>query len=84
VGHEIGLWDNDTITFSAGRQPCSGRAPDLASVVHSYMGNLASEANWAKTNGEFALLTSLFYTWNPVAYHPAAAAAAAERILASG
>jgi hypothetical protein len=47
------------------------------------MGNLASEANWEKTNGEFALLTSLFYTWSATAYDPAAAAAAAERILAS-
>ncbi len=84
VGHEIGLWDNDAITSSAARQPCSGRAPDLATVVHSYMGNLAGEANWEKTNGEFALLTSLFYTWNPSTYDPAAAAATAERILARG
>ena len=83
VGHEIGLWDNDAITFSAGRQPCSGRAPDLSSVVHSYMGNFAGEANWEKTKGEFALLTSLFYTWNPSAYDPTAAATTAERVLAS-
>jgi hypothetical protein len=47
------------------------------------MGNLASEANWGGSNGEFAMLTSLFYTWNPTAYDPPAAAAAAERILAS-
>lgn len=84
VGHEIGLWDNDTIRFSRTRQSCNGRAPDLSSVVHTYMGNLAGEANWEGTDGEFALLTSLFYTWNPSAYDPASAAAAAERILARG
>jgi hypothetical protein len=81
VGHELGLWDNDTIGFSRTRQPCSGRAPDLASVVHTYMGNLAGEANWEGTNGEFAMLTSLLYAWNPAAYDPAAAAGAAEQIL---
>ena len=80
VGHEIGLWDNDMIDFSRDRKPCSGRAADLATVVHTYMGNLDL---WSGTNGEFALLTSLFYTWNPASYEPAAAAAAAERILAS-
>lgn len=84
VGREIGLWDNDTISFSVERTPVSGRAPDLASVVHTYMGNLAGEASWDGTNGELALLTSLFYTWNPGAYDPAAAAAAADRILAPG
>ncbi len=83
VGHEIGLWDNNAITFSAERQPCSGRAPDLQSVVHTYMGNLVTGDPWNGTNGEFALLTSLFYTWNPAAYQPVAGAAAAERILAS-
>ena len=82
VGHELGLWDNDAITFSADRQPCSGRAPDLSTVVHSYMGNLVTGDPWRGTNGEFALLTSLVYTWNPSAYDPDAAAAAAERILA--
>jgi beta-N-acetylglucosaminidase len=84
VGHELGLWDNDTIRFSREGRPCSGRAPDLSSVVHAYMGNLAGEASWEGTSGELALLTSLFYTWNPATYDPAAAAAAAERILASG
>jgi hypothetical protein len=84
VGHEIGLWDNDTIDFSRDRKPCSGRAADLATVAHTYMGNLAGEADWSGTNGEFALLTSLFYTWNPTTYDPATAAAAAERILAPG
>ena len=64
-------------------RPCSGRAPDLSSVVRSYMGNLAGEAHWEGTNGEFALLTSLFYAWSPAAYEPAAAAAAVERILAT-
>jgi len=48
------------------------------------LGNLVPEGNWEGTDGEFALLTSLFYTWNPSAYHPASAAAAAERILATG
>jgi hypothetical protein len=81
VGHEIGLWDNDMIRFWKSRLPCSGRAPDLATVVHTYMGNLDL---WSGTNGEFALLTSLFYTWNPTTYDPAAAASAAERILAPG
>lgn len=81
VGHELGLWDNDAIGFSRERRPCSGRAADLSSVVRSYMGNLAGEANWNGTNGEFALLTTLFYAWNPAAYDPAAAAAAAEQIL---
>ena len=84
VGHELGLWDNDAIRFSTGRQPCSGRAPDLSSVVHTYMGNLVPEGNWEGTNGEFALLTSLLYTWNPSTYDSAAAATTAERILASG
>ena len=82
IGHELGLWDNDAIGFSRGRQACTGRAADLSSVVHSYMGNLAGEANWEGTNGQFALLTTLFYTWNPAAYDPATAAAAAEQILA--
>ncbi len=83
VGHEIGLWDNDTIRFSREHTPCSGRAPDLPSVVHTYMGNLVGDDLWDGTNGEFAMLTSLFYTWNPSTYNPATAAAAAERILAS-
>jgi hypothetical protein len=48
------------------------------------MGNLAGEADWSGTNGQFALLTSLFYTWNPTTYDPAAAAASAERILSPG
>jgi hyaluronoglucosaminidase len=84
VGHEIGLWDNDSDHFSRERRPCSGRAADLSTVVHSYMGNFVTGDPWRGTNGEFALLTSLFYTWNPSAYEPAAAAAAAERILATG
>jgi hypothetical protein len=82
VGHEIGLWDNDTMRFSQERKPCSGRPADLSTVVHSYMGNLVTGNPWRGTNGEFALLTSLVYTWNPSAYDPTAAAAAAERILA--
>jgi hypothetical protein len=84
IGHELGLWDNDTIRFSRARRPCSGRAADLSSVVHAYMGNLVGEASWGGTDGEFALLTSLFYTWNPAAYQPGPAAAVAERILAGG
>jgi hyaluronoglucosaminidase len=83
VGHRIGLWDNDTITFSRGHRPCSGRAADLHSVVRSYMGNLAGEAEWSGTSGGLALLTSLAYAWNPGAYDPASAAPAAERVLAA-
>jgi hypothetical protein len=48
------------------------------------MGNLVSGDPWRGTNGEFALLTSLLYTWNPGAYVPAAAATTAERILSRG
>ncbi len=81
VGRELGLWDNDTIRFSQQRKPCNGRAAGLSTVVHSYMGNFVTGDPWRGTNGEFALLTSLAYTWNPSAYDPAAAAAAAERIL---
>jgi hypothetical protein len=44
------------------------------------MGNLVGDSLWSGTNGEFALLTSLLYTWNPIAYDPFASAAAAERI----
>jgi hypothetical protein len=84
VGHELGLWDNDAGRFSQDRKPCSGRASDLSSVVHTYMGNLVSGDPWRGTNGEFALLTSLLYTWNPGAYVPAAAATTAERILSRG
>jgi hypothetical protein len=84
VGHEIGLWDNDTIRFSRDREPCSGRAPDLSTIVHSYMGNLAGEASWEGSAGELALLTSLAYTWNPAGYDPAAAAVAADRIIGRG
>jgi hypothetical protein len=84
VGHEIGLWDNDATRFSTGRPPCSGRAPDLSTVVHTYMGNLVTGDPWHGTNGEFALLTSLLYTWNPGAYDPTAATTTAERILARG
>jgi hypothetical protein len=51
--------------------------------IGNEMGNLAGEANWSGTNGEFALLTTLIYTWNPAAYDPATAAATAERILAA-
>jgi len=83
IGHEIALWDNDAIRFSQGRLPCSGRAPDLATVVPTYMGNLVGDSMWSGTNGEFALLTSLFYTWNPGAYDAAAGGAAAEQILAT-
>ncbi len=81
IGHTIGLWDNDAIYFSRGRRPCTGRDPDLTSVIQTYMGNLAGEASWNDTNGEFALLTSLCYAWNPGSYDPNAAAAAAERVL---
>jgi len=84
VGHELGLWDNDAGRFSQDRKPCRGRAADLSTVVHSYMGNLVTGDPWRGTNGEFALLTSLFYTWNPRTYDPAAAATTAERILARG
>ena len=84
VGLELGLWDNDATRFSTGRQPCSGRAPDLSSVVHTCMGNLVGGGLWDGGNGEFALLTSLLYTWNPSTYDPAVADAAAERILATG
>jgi len=83
VGHELGLWDNDAIDFSRERRPLSGRATDLATVVSTYMGNLAGEANWKGTNGEFAMLTALSYAWNPATYDPESAAAAAERILAA-
>jgi len=83
IGHEIGLWDNDTITFSRARKPCTGRAANLSEVVGTYMGNLAGEANWTGTDGEFAMLTSLMYAWNPTAYDAAAAGVAAERILAA-
>ena len=83
VGHELGLWDNDTIRFSQNRTPCSGRAADLSTLVHSYMGNLVTGDPWRGTNGEFALLTSLFYAWNPSAYEPTSAATTAERVLAS-
>lgn len=34
------------------------------------------------TNGEFALLTSLLYAWNPGDYDPDRAAAAAEQVTA--
>jgi hypothetical protein len=84
VGHELGLWDNDAGRFAQERTPCSGRAADLPTVVHSYMGNLVTGDPWRGRNGGFALLTSLFYTWKPSTYEPAAAAAAAERLLASG
>jgi len=84
VGHELGLWDNDAITFSRARKPCSGRDADLGTVVHAYMGNLAGESSWSGTNGEFALLTSLLYTWNPGTYDPDAAAVTAERLIATG
>jgi len=84
VGHEIGLWDNNSIGFSRDRRPCSGRAPDLSTVVRTYMGNLAGESNWQETGGEVALLTSLFYTWNPAIYDPASAAVAAERSIGQG
>lgn len=83
VGHELGLWDNDTIRFSQERKPCGGRAADLSTVVHSYIGNLVTGDPWHGTNGEFALLTSLLYTWNPSVYDPTAAATTAERVLAS-
>lgn len=83
VGHEIGLWDNDARRFAQGRLPCSGRAADLATAVSAYMGNLVGVALWKGTNGEFALLTTLFYAWNPSAYDPSAAAASAERMLAT-
>ena len=54
VGHELIFWDNDTITSSEERQPCSGRATDLDTVAHGYVGNLVGETLWNGTNGEFA------------------------------
>lgn len=45
---------------------------------------VADEADWSGTNGEFAFLTSVFYTWNPSGYDPAEAAAPVERTLAAG
>jgi hypothetical protein len=47
------------------------------------MGNLVGDSMWTGTNGEFALLTSLFYTWNPAVYDAGAGGAAAEQILAA-
>lgn len=84
VGRDLFLWDNDAIRSSRERKPCSGRAADLDTVAHGYVGNLnSSEADWQGTNGDFALLTSLFYAWNPASYDSATAAASAERILAT-
>ena len=80
IGHEIALWDNDTITYARERKACRGRAADLGSVVPTYMGNLAGESPWTDTNGEFALVTSLLYAWNPQAYDPDRAADTANRI----
>ncbi len=82
VGRELGFWDNDAISWAAYRTPCRGRAPDLASVVTAYMVNVAGPENWRGTNGEFALLTSLLYAWNPGDYDPDRAAAAAEQVTA--
>ena len=82
IGRELGFWDNDAITSSRERVPCRGRAADLPSVVTTYMANLAGEGPWQGTNGEFALLTSLFYTWNPADYDPDQAAIVAEQIAA--
>jgi hypothetical protein len=82
IGHELGLWDNDAVAFARGRLPCSGRAPDLQAVVHTYMANLGLEARWEGTNGEFAMLTTLDYAWNPAAYSPTTAARAADQFLA--
>lgn len=81
IGRELGLWDNDAIGCSTERVPCRGRAPDLASVITTYMANLAGEALWQGTNGAFALLTSLLYTWNPAAYDADRAAHVAEAVV---
>jgi hypothetical protein len=82
VGREVALWDNDALDSVRSGAPCRGRAADLATVVPTYMSNLASETNWAGSNGHLALLTELAYTWNPGAYDPERAADDARRILA--
>lgn len=81
VGHEVGIWDNDAIRFAQGRYPLSGRDPELGAAAPTYMGNLAGEWGWGESNGRFALLTSLFYTWNPVAYDPYKARDTADAVL---
>ena len=81
VGHRVGLWDNDAIGFANERRPLSGRAADLATVISTYMGNLAGEALWRGTDGHFALLTTLLYTWSPEIYDPATAGEIAERLV---
>ncbi len=83
IGHEMAIWDNDATRFASGRYPLSGRDPDVGSVAPTYMGNLAGEWGWVESNGRFAMLTSLMYTWNPAAYEPFAARDAAERILSA-
>jgi len=82
VGRDLGLWDNDALSFSSERKPLSGRAPGLPELISTYMGNLADpRVAWTGTNGHFALLTMLLYAWDPEGYDPAAAAATAERLV---
>lgn len=84
VGHKIGLWDNDGIRFIDGRLPLSGREADLATVISTYMANMADDKAWTGSNGQFALLTELMYGWRPETYDPFAARDLAEELLRSG
>ena len=81
VGHKIALWDNNALLFVRERRPLSGRAPDLPALIATYMGNMADDAAWVGTDGQFALLTALLYAWDPEAYDPTAAGALANRLL---
>jgi hyaluronoglucosaminidase len=84
VGHKIGLWDNDGIRFMGNRLPLSGRDADLPTLISTYMANQADDAAWTGSNGQFALLTELMYTWRPETYDPSAARDLAEGLLRAG
>jgi hyaluronoglucosaminidase len=81
VGHRIGLWDNDGLRFIDWRLPLSGRDPDLATVISTYMANMAVDKAWTGSNGQFAMLTELMYAWKPETYDPYAARDLAEEVL---
>ena len=84
AGRKPFFWDNDTIRFANRFDPVSGREAGLHKEIVGYVANLNEfETEWREErNAQFTLLTAALYAWNPEAYSPDAAAAAARMGIA--
>jgi hypothetical protein len=85
-GRDVFLWDNNPLLFANQFAPLSGRDAALHEEVSGYVANLNEyEAQWrAERNAEFTLITAALYAWNPPAYRPDEAAAAARAAIGKG